>query len=144
MGWRSSKYRFGNQSKSLNRTPASLKLRSAALSSLEPLEPRCLLSTTTFTALADATVESVAADSTYAGDNFGGDTALVVANTNSVTANAYIKFDISSLTTVNQATLLVNGGEVDPTVASNPVSLFWTSDSTWVEGTGTLLDAASG
>ena len=76
----------------------------------------------------------------YPDDNFGADSTLVVANTGGLTADAFIKFDLSGLAGAGVSAAVLQLQESGPAAGSpsNAISVFAAADSTWSEGTGTF------
>ncbi len=103
--------------------------------SVESLERRVLFAAAP-TLLADTSVRN----DLYAATNFGGAPKLFVDNPVTVggdTQITFLKFDISSVTSISSAMLALNGslaGAGDPPIT---VGVFAVADSSWAEGTGT-------
>jgi hypothetical protein len=72
---------------------------------------------------------------TYAGTNFGSATTLVVKNSTAADSirYSYLKFDLSSVSTINSAKLRLNGKLSDTTVASLVTEIYNASSTSWTE-----------
>ena len=95
------------------------RLRLAARSCIESLERRLFLSTTNASLLADASVRN----GTSADTNFGSAPQLFIQDptAGNDTQITFLKFDISGITTINSATLKLNGSLFtagDPSVSA--------------------------
>ena len=111
----------------------------AASSCVETLERRVLLSTTNATLVADASVRN----NTFAATNFGSAPELFIQDptAGNDTQITYIKFDISGITTINSATLQLNGSLTNAGDPSVSASVFAVADTTWTEGGITFNNA---
>lgn len=102
---------------------------------VEVMEGRTLLSSVLHPT-ADADVETQTGDANFANANFGADTQLRVQGAASDTIETYLKFDISTVTSVGSATISLTGGLADLATPQNSVSIFAVPSTTWVEGNG--------
>jgi len=117
---------------------ARAALRRAARASIESLESRTLLSAT-LTPTADAFVR----DHNYTLTNFGASPLLFVKTaTSGDDRTAYLKFDLTGITSLNNATLQLSGALESPQTPATDVGIFPVADSSWVEGDGTIVNRA--
>ena len=117
------------------RSPAAV--RSAAVASaIELLEERRLFAT--FNVQDDAFVR----DGSFADTNFGAATVLFTQNAPDQTREAYLKFDLSSASTVGTAILRVDAKTQSASTDDTRVAIYAISDTTWVEGNGNTSNAA--
>ncbi len=90
------------------------------------------LTTGTQTTLS-ATHDAYVRDGTYAGDNFGGDTALVVKSAGAdFNRESYLQFDLSGVSTVDSGILRLHLN-TGATAATAPISVYGAPVSTWNE-----------
>ena len=111
------------------------QLRAAARVVVEQLETRAMLSAS-LNPIADADVEISTADANVANANFGADNELRVSADATDTKEAFLTFDISTVTSVGAATIDLGGGSRDLLVSPQNVSVFAGNSTTWVEGNG--------
>ncbi len=83
------------------------------------------------------TVASYAQDGSSAGTNFGSSSQLIVKKSPNAgfTREAYLKFDLSSLTTISNAKLRLWGKLSDSTLASVGLGVYSSADTRWGEST---------
>lgn len=113
---------------------ARIRVAKRNIFELQPLEQRTLLSTTTtLEPIADAYVRS----DTHATTNFGAETNLVAKTSASanLSRNTYLKFDLSSTTSVSSATLRLYGNLSDPITENLTLAAYQAGNTTWVENT---------
>jgi uncharacterized delta-60 repeat protein len=111
------------------------RARGAHRRPVEPLERRTLLSTT-LDAVADADVQTLAADASVANANFGADETLRVRRSDGETFETFLTFDISRLAGVGHAMLKMTGGQVGTPGEAVLVGAFPTDGAGFVEGDG--------
>ena len=120
---------------------ASRRVRDAAGASIESLEYRTLLSTT-LQPVADTFVRN----HDYALTNFGASPDLFVKTAASLTSGgdtryAYLKFDLTGVTTINSAVLQLSGSLQNRTSPAVVTGVYAIPDSTWIEGNGNIVDS---
>src|SRR3954462_15370185 len=106
-------------------------LRFAAASAIEALENRRLFAT--FSVQDDAFVR----DGSFADTNFGGATTLFTQNAPDETREAYLKFDLTSASTIGTAILRVDAKTQSGSTDDQRIAIYGVSDTTWGEGNGT-------
>jgi endoglucanase len=99
------------------------------------MESRTLLSAV-LNPTADADVETQSGDANFANANFGADTQLRLLGAASDTIETYLKFDISTVTSVGAARIALIGGLADLATSQNNISVFAVASTSWVEGNG--------
>ena len=104
---------------------------------IEPLEARTLL-TTVVPAIADTFVRN----NDYALTNFGASPLLFVKNAASGdTRVAYLKFDLTGVTTINSAVLQLSGSLENNLGTAVATGVYGVADSSWIQGNGTIADS---
>lgn len=88
--------------------------------------------------LADAFVRN----GSYAGTNYGSDTALIVKGSavSGYTRTSYLKFSLNNISTIDSAKLRIYGKNVDNTTAIR-ISAFGTNNDSWAEDSITFKNA---
>lgn len=109
---------------------------------VESLEPRVVFNSA-LVAIADADTERSDTDSNVANANFGADPELRVELDLAVRKEIFVKFDISSVTSVGSAAVQMTGGTADILAGTSNVSIFAGNDTNWVEGNGVQPSLAS-
>jgi uncharacterized delta-60 repeat protein len=110
---------------------------------LEPLESR-LLFAAQFDAVADAHVQRLTANTSFANANFGASSALLISNNPDNTREIYLTFDISTATSIGSAAVELFGGQTDLNAGDNFIGIFAVPTTSWVEGNGTVPPDESG
>ncbi len=115
----------------------SHNLRRAALAAIEWLEGRRLLSTTL-----SPTADTFVRNNNYALTNFGASPTLFVKNATSGDSRvAFLKFDLSHLTTLNSAVLKLSGSLLNSLATPVDTGVYAVADTSWIEGSGTIVDS---
>ena len=121
----------------LRKSDVSRRLRAAALATIETLEHRTLLSTTL-----NATADTFVRDNDYSLTNFGASPILFVKNASSGDDRmAFIKFDLTGVTSINSAVLQLSGALQSSTATPATTGLFAVPTTSWIEGSGTIVDS---
>ena len=102
---------------------------------VESLESRTLYAAQ-LSPVADADTERRISDVSFANANFGADPSLRVAKLDDSYYESFVRFDISSVTSVGTAVVQMNGGLADPQSGGSFISIFQTPETDWVEGNG--------
>lgn len=118
------------------RTPTAAAVRCAAASTVQTLENRRLFAT--FTVQSDAFVR----DGSFADTNFGAADVLFTKNAADDTREAYLKFDLSSASTIGTAILRMDAKTQSASTDDQRVAVFAVSDTAWVEGNGDTSNAS--
>ena len=129
-------------SRRADRTPLNHWIARAVRAAVESLEPRVVFNSALL-AIADADTERSDSDTNVANANFGADPELRVELESSKRKEVFVKFDISTVTSVGSAVVQMAGGATDLLVGTSKVSIFAGNNTTWVEGNGVQPSLAS-
>jgi len=92
--------------------------------------------TTQTTTTLETTTAAYVRDGVYANTNFGSDPQLITKNsTPDYNRESYLKFDLSSVSSISSAKLRLFGGLSDTRAASVPLGVFSVADTSWPEST---------
>jgi uncharacterized delta-60 repeat protein len=119
------------------KAPVGKAISRAVAAVVEPLEGRMML-TTVVPAIADTFVRN----NDYALTNFGASPTLFVKNAASGdTRVAYLKFDLTGVTTINSAVLQLSGSLENNLATPVATGVYGVANSSWIQGNGTIVDS---